>query len=566
MSASAATIRKSVIYCRVSDPKQVREGHGLTSQETRCREYAARCGYEVVEVFSEDMSGKIAQRPGILEVLSFLKRHRAEEHVVIIDDLSRLARDIESYKQLRRAIKAAKGKLESPSIQFGEDSDSVLIENLLASVAQHQREKNAEQTRNRMRARAQNGYWVFFAPVGYRYEKVAGHGKMLVRDEPCASIAKEALLGYRTGRFETPVEVKRFLESQPAWPKDRKGEVHPERITELLTRPVYAGFICNEGWGLNFVPAKHEALITLGDWQAIQERRNGSAKAPARKDLKESFPLRGFVSCGYCGEALTACWSTGRSARYPYYLCDTKGCPDYRKSTRKEKLEGEFEQLLTELQPTETLFNLAFYTFRDLWNAKVERVRGQAATLEQDIRVIAAKIERLVDKLVDATSDAVIAGCEKRIRDLEAQKALAQEKIANCGRPLASFDETYRTAFDFLANPWKLWRSPRIEDRRAVLKLVFAEKLPYVRNEGYRTAKISMPFKLIGDLKMQKTEMVPRRGLEPPRLAALVPETSASTNSAIWAGGAHVSGVAGSVNAVFGRRRNWSGRVAGQPG
>src|SRR5437868_6244251 len=52
----------------------------------------------------------------------------------------------------------------------------------------------------------------------------------------------------------------------------------------------------------------------------------------------------------------------------------------------------------------------------------------------------------------------------------------------------------------------------------------------------------SIPISWVG-LFRQKTKqnqsrffgMVPRRGLEPPRLAALVPETSASTNSATWA-------------------------------
>ena len=53
--------QKAVIYCRVSGVKQTIRGDGLSSQETRCREYAAMRGYEVVEVFKDDMSGSLVE-------------------------------------------------------------------------------------------------------------------------------------------------------------------------------------------------------------------------------------------------------------------------------------------------------------------------------------------------------------------------------------------------------------------------------------------------------------------------------------------------------------------------
>ncbi|MCD8570652.1 MAG: recombinase family protein [Alphaproteobacteria bacterium] len=41
---SAAPPSQAVIYCRVSSKKQATGGHGLDSQEHRCREYARAKG------------------------------------------------------------------------------------------------------------------------------------------------------------------------------------------------------------------------------------------------------------------------------------------------------------------------------------------------------------------------------------------------------------------------------------------------------------------------------------------------------------------------------------------
>lgn len=268
--------QKAVIYCRVSGAKQVREGDGLASQETRCREFAGFKGYDVVNVFKDDMSGKLAARPAMMEMLQFLRKHRKTGTVVIIDDISRLARGLEAHLQLRASLAKAGGKLESPSIEFGEDSDSLLVENMLASVAQHQREKNGEQTKNRMRARMQNGYCVFNAPLGYRFETQSGHGKILVRNEPVASIIADVIERYASGRLQTQTEVKRFLEAHPDFPKGRKSTVHQTRVQELLTRPIYAGYLTHDGRVAELCRSFNRILCTKGEYEWDRNKQQNS--------------------------------------------------------------------------------------------------------------------------------------------------------------------------------------------------------------------------------------------------------------------------------------------------
>lgn len=508
--------QKAVTYCRVSSERQVREGHGLDSQATRCREYARAKGYVVVETFQDAaQSGKLLDRPKMKEMLAYLRKHRNEGIVVVIDSIDRLARDIETHIQLRAAISAAGGKLESPSITFGEDSDSRLVEHLLASVAAHQREKNAEQVKHRMRARVQNGYWVAPPPVGYKYKDVKGHGKMLVRKEPQASIVQQALESFASGRLETQTEVKRFLESHAAFPRGRDGLVHYQRVHAMLIHPLYAGRITLPRWGIHNLPGKHKPLISFETYQKVQARMNAGAKAPARKDLRKDFPLRNFVTCSGCGGALTSGWTKGRNKYYGYYLCHRKACSEYGKAIKKDAIERDFAELLRSLRPSKELFELARAVFKDLYADRTAKVEERTKALRAKLTQIERKTENLLDRIVEAETGTVIAAYEKRIKSLEEDKIVVEERLANCGRALPDFDRSFRTAFQFLQNPHGFWVSGQFEQQRMVLRMVFTDRMPYHREEGFRTAPITLPFRVLRVIRGGRYDLVRRTGIEP---------------------------------------------------
>ena len=133
-------------------------------------------------------------------------------------------------------------------------------------------------------------YWVFQAPAGYKYERVSGRGKMIVRDEPLASVIQEALEGYASGRFDSQADVQRFMKNNPLFPKDKRGEVRHQRVSLLLNQAGYAGYVEAPNWGVDLRVGQHEPIISSPDLPAHPRTPQGRLLRAASIRFERGLP------------------------------------------------------------------------------------------------------------------------------------------------------------------------------------------------------------------------------------------------------------------------------------
>ena len=175
----------------------------------------------------------------------------------------------------------------------------------------------------------------------------------------------------------------------------------------------------------------------------------------------------------------------------------------------RQKIEGEFEMLLKELQPAPKMSALFRAMFKDCW----EMFRPDAATsvkaVKAEILGVEKQITKLVDKIVDANNPRVISAFEKRIDELEIRQLVLREKSAQNGKPLASFGKMFELSMQFLSNPHKIWASGRFDLQRIVLRLAFCDHLTYSKEKGFLNTKNAFPFNAIGSFCGSKNKMVP---------------------------------------------------------
>ncbi len=489
---------QAVIYCRISDPGQT----GLGSQEHRCRQYAEAKDYEVAAVFYDKFTGgaDFMRREGMVELLKFLDDNPQTNYVVIFDDLKRYARNTYFHLGLRLEMEKRNATRECLNFNFENTPEGRFNETINAAVSELDRETIARQSRQKIIARLENGYSVISRPpVGFKYEKARGGGKVLVRDEPNASIIAEALEGYASGRFVSQNEVARFLENHPSFPKHYQAGKRMERkVADILRQPLYAGYVGSKKLGVSLRDGQHEGLISKATFQRIKERMEGRANAPARKDLHRDFPLRGAVTCSGCGNHLTASWSKGCKKHYAYYLCQTRDCDHYGKSIPRAKIEGQFEELLKGIQPSRNLVKTMFAMCRVYREMKIGRAEANKKALEAQMQETEDHIAKLVNRIVEASNERAIGAIENKIGELEQQKLILAEKAAKSAQHAPTLNDNLELAWAFLANPYSIWQKGVFDLKRLVLKLVLSEPLAYDRFEGYRTPSTALVFSALG--------------------------------------------------------------------
>jgi len=148
---------RAVGYARVSTAEQADSGASLRAQREAIEREVQRRRWELVELFTDTASGKsLNGRHGLRKALTLLDTGKAD--VLVVAKLDRLSRSIKDFAGLME--QAARRKWALVALDLGVDTTTPsgkLVANVMASVAQWEREVIGQRTKDALAVKRKEG-------------------------------------------------------------------------------------------------------------------------------------------------------------------------------------------------------------------------------------------------------------------------------------------------------------------------------------------------------------------------------------------------------------------------
>ena len=216
---------RAVSYIRVSTGEQAQDGVSLELQRAKVRAWASLNDAQLVaEYADEGLSGKRADRPGLMAAIAHAKREGA---ALVVYSLSRLSRSTLDTLQLTADLERAGCDLVSLSEKLDTSTPAGrVVFRVLAVLGEFEREQVAERTRGAILHLKAKGQRYGAVPHGFRDD-----GGQLVKDEREGEVVR--LVQSLRARGLSLRKISDELAARGAF--NRQGRpFHPESLASML--------------------------------------------------------------------------------------------------------------------------------------------------------------------------------------------------------------------------------------------------------------------------------------------------------------------------------------------
>lgn len=459
--------KNSVIYCRVSTKEQSEIGHSLSAQESECKAFATREGYDVIRVFVEKgESAKTADRTEFQKMIQFITDRKNQTDAVIVKDLDRFSRNPREYYLLTEKLKEQQISILTVAGTNEDSPVGELVRSVAISMAKFENDLKRTRVDAAMREALRKGKFPWKPPVGYkRGPSLHGTGP-LVPDEEKAPFIREAFQMLSTGNF-TQNDARKML-------KKKNFNVSKQQFHKIIHNPLYAGKLRSKYFD-KLLAGEHVPLVGWSMYQHVQKITTRPGQAHKRNPRNKDFPLRGSVHCTKCGAKLTGGFSRGKKGiQYGYYRCPNNHC----QSISKEKFEAQFLNLLTTFNPGQYDFELFRQILENEWKTFNNESSKEATALLKRIANIQEQRDILLQKMLDGTVDDELY----RKMDNELKTELREN-----GSSVDQWEKTKKNSLECLLDQAEqyfshldqLWEAAPYEQRMEMLDILYGNRLDY---------------------------------------------------------------------------------------
>lgn len=429
---------KVVAYCRVSTNKD-EQLDSLEAQQEFFGEYARRNGYNLVKIYADEgKSGtKMRNRTELLKLLS--DANRGIFDIVLIKDVSRLARNTLDFLTSIRKLKALGIKVVFVNYDQTSSDSSEFMLTMLSAIAQEESANISKRVKFGKKINAEKGR---VPNLVYGYDKIPGDYFNLSINEKESDVVKQIFNMYtekNMGENKIAFELnKRGLKTK------RNCKWTQTAVNRILCNEIYIGKIVNGKETIeDFLTGKRSStkeeswLVTLKPELQIVDDDIFELAKKIKKERHSIFNMTGerkseknvfskLIKCSCCGASFRRQVRTYKNT-YIKWVCSgrnyngTASCPNKTVIDEKELLTEIKNYFIAILKDKPNSIKNIVNEFNKKYKQKSEN-----ELTEKEISHQLQKLKKSKQKYLDMFDNDVITMSELKAKTLEFNQSIAK--------------------------------------------------------------------------------------------------------------------------------------------